>query len=225
MQLMDRTDGHYTRAEKVSDATIHILGGGMGIFGVAALVPLSIIWGDSAFVVGAAAIYSVALLAMLSASASYHMSPQGAVKDWLRRLDHSAIYVKIAGTYTPFIVLSGMAPWMLLSFLWGSACVGGAVRILAPGRFTWLCLSLYLIMGWSGLIIGAEMFTGLGPNTFVLMLIGGLIYTSGVAFFLWESLPFHNTIWHAMVLVATGFFYSALLIELAGPGMAGVVKP
>ena len=102
--------------------------------------------------------------------------------------------------------------------------MGAALRLLAPGRLVWLCLTLYLAMGWSGVVIGEEMLAGLGPRTFTLMMIGGLIYTAGVGFFLWESLPFHYTIWHAFVLIGTGFFYAALLIELAGPAMGVIDK-
>lgn len=214
----------YSQAEKISDATIHVLGVGMGLIGAVTLIPLTILWGQEPQVVAAAIVYATALVAMLLASACYNMiDDEAAWKDWLRRIDHTTIYVKIAGTYTPFVVVSGMAPGIMLMVLWIAAGIGGALRILAPGRFVWVGLALYLAMGWSGLIIGAEMFGGLSPMTFNLMLIGGLLYTGGVVFFLWESLPFHYTIWHAFVLVATAFFYAALVVELAGPAGMGVV--
>lgn len=225
MLRVDRTDGYYSRAEQVSDATIHVLGVGMGLIGAATLIPLAILWGGEARIIAAASIYAMALVAMLLASACYNMSAEEAAwKDWLRRIDHTAIYLKIAGTYTPFVILSGIAPGVTLMFLWTAAGIGGALRILAPGRYRWLCLALYLVMGWSGVVIGTEMFGGLGPTTFNLMLIGGLLYTGGVVFFLWESLPFHYTIWHAFVLVATIFFYTALVVELAGPGIGVIAK-
>jgi hemolysin III len=220
---VDRSQG-YSRAERVSDATIHVLGVSTALVGVLVLIPLAIFWSGEVLVVVGAAIYAAALLVMLGASAFYHMTPREDWKPILRRLDHSAIYIKIAGTYTPFMMLSGVGPGLLLICLWVAAFFGAGLRILAPNRFVWLGLALYLAMGWSGVLVGAEMVSGLSPTAFMLMIFGGVIYTVGVAFFLWEGLRFHNTIWHGFVLVATAFFYAALVIELAGPGLSPILK-
>jgi hemolysin III len=133
----------------------------------------------------------------------------------LRRLDHAAIYVKIAGTYTPFAVLfAGAQAAAILTGIWGAALVGAAMKVLAPGRFEWLTLGLYLAMGWAVLVIGGPILEGLSTASVVLVCVGGALYTLGVGFHLWDSLPFQNAIWHALVLAASFVFYAAIVTEL-----------
>lgn len=204
----------FTRAEKLSDATIHVLGLIWGLVAVSVLITLSAIWRDEPAIIAGTAIYGLCLIAMLGASAAYHLIPLEHWKDPLRRLDHSAIYIKIAGTYTPFALLAGSGATFLIG-MWGAALAGTILRVLAPNRFLTLGLILYLAMGWFGIFLGGELISSLTQTGFVLMLAGGVIYTLGVVFYLWDSLPFSTTIWHAHVLIATGFFYSAVMIEIA----------
>ncbi|WP_112323328.1 PAQR family membrane homeostasis protein TrhA [Oceanibium sediminis] len=205
----------YTPAEKFSDATIHILGVTWALVGVFALIPLAVFWSGERSVILATMVYGLCMLAMLAVSATYHMSPPGEWHELLQKLDHSAIYIKIAGTYTPFAILSGAPVWMLVMLLWGGACIGILLKMLAPNRFIPLALGLYIAMGWSGVAVG-EFVAALRPEALYLMLFGGVLYTGGVVFFLWEDLPFHKTIWHALVLLATVLVYAALVTELAG---------
>jgi hemolysin III len=132
--------------------------------------------------------------------------------DWsgvLKRLDHSAIYMKIAGTYTPFTLISGQG-LALTAGLWGAACLGILLKVAAPHRFRWAGLALYLGMGWAGVVAGGALLAALPVPVVVLMILGGLLYTSGVVFYLWDRLPFHNTIWHVFVLAASVAFYAAV---------------
>ncbi|CAN5792370.1 hypothetical protein BH23PSE1_BH23PSE1_08450 [soil metagenome] len=102
--------------------------------------------------------------------------------------------------------------------LWGAAAVGAGLKIFAPRRFRLFTVALCLGMGWASIVVGGELLAGLSPEAFALMLVGGSLYTAGVLFFLWEGLPFHTTIWHAFVLVATAVFYAAVLVQLGhGP--------
>ena len=204
----------YSRAEKLSDATIHVIGVTSALVAVGVLITLVAAWRAEPSVLVGTVVYSVCLLLMLACSAAYHMTPWEEWKDLLRRLDQSAIYVKIAGTYTPFAVLAGSGAGFLAG-IWGAALAGLALKLLVPGRFISLGLALYLGMGWCGVVLGGDMIAGLSGTGFALMLAGGVIYTLGVIFFLWEALPFHNTIWHAHVLVATGIFYAAVVVEIA----------
>ncbi|WP_343035361.1 PAQR family membrane homeostasis protein TrhA [Halovulum dunhuangense] len=204
----------YSRAERLSDAAIHVAGVAAGMVGAGVIVALALRWSDSPWVWLGAGVYALCLVAMLLASALYHLTPVEHWRGLLQRLDHSAIYVKIAGTYTPFTALAGTGPGLLAS-LWGAALLGTAIRMLAPGRFVWLALGLYLGMGWAGVVAGGDLIAALEPRTVTLMVAGGLLYTGGMLFFLWERLPFHNTIWHGFVLVATAIFYAALLVELS----------
>lgn len=203
----------YSRAERLSDAAIHIVGVVSAIAAASVLVTLAFQWRAETEVRVGAIIYGLCLLLMLAASAAYHMTPWQEWKDTLRRLDQSAIYVKIAGTYTPFAILAGALP--LLIGIWGAAAAGLSLKIFAPNRAVPLALALYLLMGWAGALAGDALLSSLTPAGLALMLTAGLIYTFGMVFYLWEALPFHNTIWHAFVLVATGVMYAALLIEIA----------
>jgi hemolysin III len=203
----------YSRAEVVSDGVVHALGLGFALFAVPALIVTAArIGGDGGALLGVT-VYGVALLAMLACSALYNLIPH---PDWtglLRRLDHSAIYVKIAGTYTPFALIAGQGA-ALIAALWAAALAGVTLKVAAPHRFRWLGLALYLGMGWAGVIAGRDVFAALPAQAFALIAIGGGLYTLGVAFYLWERLPFHNTIWHVFVLLATALLYAAVVLAV-----------
>ncbi len=204
----------YSRAELLSDACIHVMGLVSVLMAVPVLITLAAVWrGDSAAVTGSV-VYGVTLVGMILCSALYHMVRIPSWRGTLRRLDHTAIYLKIAGTYTPFILLAGGST-LLLGMIWTAAFAGSILKILDPGRYQWIALALYLAMGWAGAVAGDAMIAHLSMPVFVLILVGGGIYTLGVIFFLWEVLPFHNTIWHAFVLVASAIFYAAVMVELA----------
>lgn len=205
----------YTRAERLSDAAVHVIGVIFALMAVPVLVTLALLWHGDRTTILAATVYGASLIAMLACSALYHMTPASQWRGILRRMDHTMIYVKIAGTYTPFVVLTGAQAGPLLTGLWAAAIVGATLKILAPHRFRWIALGLYLGMGWAGLVVAGDLVVALTPGAFALMLIGGSLYTFGVVFFLWQTLPFHNTIWHVCVLAATTIFYVALVIQLS----------
>lgn len=205
----------YSRAEKISDAVVHVAGLSLVLMAVPVLIVLTALYrGDAASVTGVT-IYGVALFAMILFSALYNIgetSGFGVAREWLlRRLDHSAIYLKIAGTYTPFTLLSGHGVALTLG-VWAAAFAGITLKIISPERFKWAALALYLGMGWAGLIAGGTMFAALPMPVVVLMVVGGLLYTLGVVFYLWRRLPFHYTIWHVFVLAASFVFYAAVLV-------------
>lgn len=206
----------YTLPELRSDAAVHVAGLAVVLLGVPALIAVTaMVRAEGAALLGVG-IYGAALAAMIAASAVYNMAgAEGRLWLW-RRLDHSAIYLKIAGTYTPFTVLTGQGAVLTVG-LWVAAAVGVALKLLSPERFRWLSLALYLGMGWAGVVAGQAMIAALPGHVIALMLTGGILYTVGVAFYLWKSLPFHNTIWHVFVLVASLFFYAAVtVLVLAG---------
>lgn len=210
-----RAEGGYSRAEKLSDAVVHVTGLAAAIAGVPVLITLAVIWRGDVPALIAVVIYGAALIAMILCSALYHMVPHPDWRELLRRLDHSAIYLKIAGTYTPFAALSGGSTLALLSGLWGAAFAGVSLWIFAPGRFRWAAFALYLAMGWAGVLLGWTMFEAMSPPVLWLVVAGGLTYTIGTFFFLSEALPFHNTIWHVFVLAATVVFFVAVTLHLA----------
>lgn len=200
----------FKRAELWADGTIHVLG---VVSGIAAVVALIVQVARAAPIPDLipVSIYSASLLAVLIVSATYNMWPISPRKWFIRRFDHSAIYVLIAGTYTPFLMkLSGSAlAHILLAFVWLAATAGVAIKVIFPGRFDRLSIVLYLLIGWSGLKIWESV--GVLPVTALwLILAGGILYSIGVIFHVWENLPFQNAIWHGFVLVASGCFYGAV---------------
>ncbi len=216
MPRIRRESGDYSRAEKWSDAAVHAAGILMALVAAPVLVTLVAVWlGDRGLVL-AAGLYGITLVAMLCCSALYHLTPAPAWKDTLRRLDQSAIYLKIAGTYTPFAVMSGAQAMPFLAGLWAAAAAGVSLKLATRRQLFWLTIALYLAMGWAALVAGAPILERMTPEGFRLVLAGGVLYTVGVLFLIWDALPFHTTIWHVFVLAASLAFYAAMLIEIAG---------
>lgn len=204
----------YSRAEQVSDAVVHVAGLSLVLMAAPVLIVLTALYRPEAGAIAGVSIYSVALLAMILCSALYNIgetSGWAGAREWLlRRLDHAAIYLKIAGTYTPFTLLSGHGVALTVG-VWVAALAGVALKLFSPERFKWMALALYLGMGWAGLLSGGAMFAALPTPVIVLMIVGGGLYTLGVGFYLWQRLPFHYTIWHVLVLAASFVFYAAVL--------------
>jgi len=202
----------YSRAEYISDAVVHATGIGAALLGGPLLITLAVLWIGEPGVVTAVAIYFACGLAMWSASAAYNLIQRPAWLDRLRRMDQSAIYLKIAGTYTPFAALAaGQAGF--LAGIWTVAGLGAAI-ILFTSRYGWLAIPLYLGLGWAGAVWGGPLVSGLTPLGFWLLVAGGITYSAGIAFLLWQRLPFHNTIWHVFVLFGSFACYAAIAAEL-----------
>jgi hemolysin III len=211
---------NYTRRELMADAAVHIAGIAFGVAGsiaiviLAAMAPLD--WTERA----AVAVYAAALVSMLGVSATYNMWPVGRRKWILRRADHALIYLMIAGTYTPLVALvgRGSTAWMLLAFIWVLAGIGIALKLLMPGRFDRAAIGLYLLLGWSGVATYESVIGALNPEALWLLAIGGVLYSAGVIFHVWRSLPFQNAIWHAFVLAATACHYGTVLTSVIDAG-------
>ena len=205
----------YSRAERRADAVVHVVGLIFAALGAPALIWAASRGGDRA-TVAAVAVYAATMVAMFAFSACYHMIALPGWRDLLRRLDHAGIYLKIAGTYTPFaaISLSSGAGPRLLAGVWTVAAIGCAVKVAAPRRFEIASIALYLALGWAVLFVADEAVAVLPPATLALMTAGGVLYTIGVVFHLWDALPYQNAIWHLHVLIATACFYAAVRVEV-----------
>jgi hemolysin III len=203
---------NYDRAEIIADGVVHVIGVALGVVGAAVLLAIAFRAARS-IEAGSAVIYVIGLLSMLGLSAAYNLWPVSPRKWLLRRFDHSAIYLLIAATYTPFLLQmkSGPVPVALLIIVWLTAAIGIALKLRWPGRFDRISIVLYLVLGWSGLLAYAPVAEALRPLTLWLIAIGGSLYSIGVIFHVWERLRFHNAIWHGFVLSAAGVHYTAVL--------------
>ncbi len=199
-----------SRAELWADGVVHGLGIVLGLVAVAALI-LRVLTAAPLTDLVPVAIYGAALLAVLIVSAIYNLWPVSPMKWLIRRFDHSAIYVLIAGTYTPFLMKLGssLMAQILLAVVWAASVLGVVLKLAFPGRLDRLSIVLYLVIGWSGILLWQSI-AELPATSLWLMLAGGLLYSIGVIFHVWESLPFQNAIWHGFVLVASGCFYGAV---------------
>jgi hemolysin III len=155
-------------------------------------------------------------MAMLACSALYNLTAVGPRKRLFRRFDHAAIFAAIAGTYTPFLLVAvgGARGLGLLAFVWVVAAGGIAVELLGLRRSERLSVAAYLLLGWS--IVGAlgPLSAAVSPPGVALLAAGGVLYSAGVVFHLWRSLPFQNAVWHGFVLAAAACHYAAVLREV-----------
>jgi len=203
---------NYDRAELIADGIVHGLGVFAGLIALTVLIVLTAVFA-TAYEVVSVSIYAAGVLAMLGFSAAYNMWPVSPRKWFLRRFDHSAIYLLIAATYTPFLAQMENARLAvaLLAFVWGVAAAGIVVKLRYPGRFDGLAVVLYLALGWSGLMAYDAVFTPLPPLTMWFIAAGGTLYTLGVIFHVWHRLRFQNAIWHGFVLCGAACHYTAVL--------------
>jgi hemolysin III len=204
-------DWNYDRTEILVDGVVHCAGAILGLIGAAAIIIVAI--RARPLEVVPTLLYVIALLVMIGISAAYNMWPISPTKWLLRRFDHSAIYLLIAGTYAPFLALmkSGIAVVGLTIGIWSSALVGVLLKLSLPGRFDRLSIALYFLIGWSG-VIAYDQFLPVVPSASLwLLAVGGALYSLGTVFHLWEQLRFQNAIWHGFVLLAAACHYAAVL--------------
>jgi len=190
----------------------------------AALTGVAVLFGIAARHSGwatltASGIYAGALLLMLTASGLYHILAHTPARPILRRIDHAAIYIKIAGTMTPLGVLLGTGfAYVILGLVWALALIGAATKLMAArGRMTtgWLP---YLALGWAGVLLFIPLAGIVSALSLALMLAGGLLYSAGIVFYRWESLRYANAIWHVFVLLASAAFFVGISTALAQTG-------
>jgi hemolysin III len=208
---------NYDRVEIIADGVIHAIGFCLSLIGGIIIIVLVASESTKPAAIVAVSIYAVALFAMLGISAAYNMWPVSDTKWILRRFDHSAIYLLIAGTYTPFIAqLSNRSvAGGLLAVVWLTAGVGVALKLMLPGRFDRVAIVLYLLLGWCGVAVYGSFFALLPSLIFWLLAIGGALYSLGVIFHILSNLRFQNAIWHACVLLAAICHFAAVLEYVA----------
>jgi hemolysin III len=163
-------------------------------------------------------IYVASLVLVLAVSLAFNLAPITPLKRFLARLDQAAIFLLIAGTYTPLLsLLPGTTTGgTMLAFVWGAAIIGIALKLLVPERFGRLALVLYLGIGWSGLAVFHSLAAVIPANSLGLLLAGGAAYCSGIIFHVWERLRFHNVLWHCFVVMGASLHLWAIMEGMIG---------
>jgi hemolysin III len=201
----------YDRAEIIADGTVHAIGVCLGFIGAMTIVVITVRM--ERIEVTPILVYVIGLVTMLALSAAYNMWPVSPAKWVLRRFDHSAIYLLIAGTYTPFLaqMKNVLASAGLGVGIWLSAVIGIALKLALPGRFDRLAVVLFLLLGWSGIMAYDSLASAVPSASLWLLVIGGILYSVGALFHVWRGLRFQNAIWHGFVLLAASCHYAAVL--------------
>ncbi|MTI43168.1 hemolysin III [Roseibium hamelinense] len=213
-----------TLAEKIADGTIHVIGISLGIAALITLV--TVLWGreDVARQVSVF-VYAGCLMAMLICSALYNMFAKEHKQGILRRLDHAAIFLLIAGTYTPLaaMIIGGWTGGILLAIVWMGAIAGASLKLFKLQGVDRITVPLCLALGWIVVFAYKPLMENATSFGFLMIVAGGLLYTVGTVFYSWKKLPFQNAIWHAFVLAAAVCHFSAVLNDVALMGAAAVV--
>lgn len=206
------TERPQSLGEEIANAISHGIGFLLAVASLPILVLQAVQHGGVGDVVGAS-VFSATMIVLYLVSALYHALPPGTAKRWFNRLDHCAIYVFIAGSYTPFVL--GRAPdewrWSLLGLVWALAFVGVLLKLAKRLNDPWLSTALYVALGWLAVIVGRPMLEGLAPAGLAWLLAGGAAYMVGVVFFLLDArLRFAHFVWHLFVLAgSTCHFFAA----------------
>ena len=204
--------------EEIANAITHGIGLLLSIAGFVVLLVLAALRGTAWHIV-ACSIYGATLICLYTASTLYHAVISPRVKRALRIFDHSAIYLLIAGTYTPFLVVSLRGPWgwSLFGVIWGLALVGVLFKFWFVERFAILSTAVYIAMGWLVVIAAKPVITHLPLTAIIWLLAGGLAYTGGVIFFAAKRIPYSHAIWHLFVLAGSICHYFAVLSTVIPP--------
>lgn len=204
---------HYpSRLEKLVDGWVH--GVALVVFTLAVAAALGLaIWQGGFGMAAAILVYAVCVLAMIGCSMAYNLAENHKRKSLLRRFDHAAIFLMIAGTYTPFTTLRFDGAWSIsmTTIVWALALVGAAGKLFLPDLSKKLWLVFYLAMGWLALAAIQPLAEGVPLAGLILLIVGGALYTLGVPFYVWTRLPFRRAIWHGFVMTAAAVHYAAVL--------------
>lgn len=191
----------YTAAEEIANGITHGLGVLLSIVGLVALVTTAAFEGDVWQIVSFS-IFGSTLIILYLASTLYHSISNPSLKIGLKIFDHSAIFLLIAGTYTPFLLihLRSTLGWSLLAIIWTLAAVGIAIKLFCIQRSEKFSLGLYLFMGWLCIVAIHELTRTLPSASISFLVVGGIFYTAGVVFYAWDKLPYNHAVWHLFVL-------------------------
>ncbi len=216
--MSELSESPYSIGEEIAHAVTHGIGALLSIAGLVVLVVFASLYGN-AWHITSSSVYGATLILLYTASTLYHGIPQPAVKRVLRRLDHAAIFLLIAGTYTPFTLvnLRGGWGWTLFGLVWGFAILGVVLETALKRRIKWLSLTLYLGLGWLVLIAIGPLLDSVATGGLILLLAGGLCYSLGVVFYVWKRLAYHHAVWHLFVMAGSLLHFFSIFFYVLPP--------
>lgn len=202
----------YSRKEEVANAVTHGIGAALSIAALVILIVFASLKGTPWHVVSFT-IYGVSMLLLYISSTLVHGFRDGKAKDLFEIFDHSAIYLFIAGTYTPLmlIVVKGVLGWSIFGIVWGIAILGCAFKAYFVKRFLFMSTIFYILMGWLIVVAWEPLTTNMASGGIILLAIGGLMYTLGTIFYVWRGFPFHHAVWHLFVLAGSILHFFMIL--------------
>ncbi|GAB4305875.1 MAG: hemolysin III family protein [Candidatus Bipolaricaulota bacterium] len=213
---MNRSLPEYSMGEEIANAVTHGVATALSVAGLAALIVLGVLRGGNGGQIASLVVYGTTLVLTHLASTLYHALTHRGAKAVFRVLDHASIYLLIAGTYTPFLVIRLWNPWgwSLLGVVWAMAAAGVLFKTLFLGRLRKASVVTYVAMGWLIVVAARQVVAHIPLGALALLFAGGLIYTLGIVFYAWKGLPFNHAVWHLMVLAAGMCHYFAIFLYL-----------
>ncbi|MEO6873436.1 MAG: hemolysin III family protein [Opitutaceae bacterium] len=204
--------------EELANSVTHGVGAVLSVVGLIVLTTISSLRGD-AWVITGTTIFGASLVVLYTTSTLYHSFRSAEAKRILRKFDHAAIFLLIAGSYTPFLLVTLRGPWgwSLFAIVWSLAVVGIALKFWFAGRFQIVSTLVYIAMGWLVLTVMRPLLAVLPRDGFWLLLAGGLCYTGGAAFYLWKRLPYHHAVWHLWVMAGSTCHWLAVFLYVVPP--------
>ena len=205
-------DKNYSFGEEIANSITHGIGVLLSIAALITLIVFALRYGDIWHLVSFS-IFGATLILLYLASTLYHSFPQPAVKRVLKIVDHSAIFLLIAGTYTPFMLVKIRGPlgWSLFGIVWALALGGIVIKFLYMTKFKKLSVVLYIFMGWLSVFAFHEMLQHMSKRAILFLILGGVFYTTGVVFYVWKKLPYNHAIWHVFVLAGSAFHFFSII--------------
>ena len=207
-----------TVGEEIANAITHGIGLALSLAGFAGLMVIAY-WNFSPLTLSGLIVYGLTLILLYAMSTGYHLTRNTRIKRIMRILDHSSIYLLIAGTYTPFTfgALRGWVGWTLFTVIWALAITGIIFKSLRMKKKSWLSTLFYLLMGWLVVVAIRPLFMGLSGPQFSLLMAGGAFYTLGTFFFAMNRIPYNHSIWHLFVLGGSICHYASIVCSVIYP--------
>lgn len=205
----------FTKGEEIANAVTHGIGALLSIAALVLLIVFSSLYGSAIHVVSFT-IFGATMVLLYTSSTLVHALPHGKAKDVFEILDHSSIYLFIAGTYTPItlIVIQGALGWTLFGIVWGLAVGGIIFKSFFVKKYLFTSTVLYVFMGWLIVIGWSQIRQNMDANGVVLLVVGGVLYTIGAIFYIWRGFKFHHMIWHLFVIAGSAAHFFCVLLYL-----------